>query len=70
MLKNIKICPSCKKKKSRKQFTLKPGTKWINGYCKECMVKRTIKWIKENREKYNKYQREYRKKHYVKKNKM
>jgi hypothetical protein len=62
-----KICITCKEEKELDQFIERPnynksGVKYYNSNCKECCVKLTREWRKENREEHKAYQREYFKK--------
>lgn len=52
-----KHCTDCSKAKTLDQFTRRQ-TK-----CRQCMVVRATKWRRDNKEKYNTYQREYQRKH-------
>lgn len=61
---NKKTCTDCGELKHILLFAKKPNyhktkTKYRNGICKACMSKRTMKWIEENRERFNEYQLNY-----------
>lgn len=67
----LKTCSDCGKKKPYDQYTeranpYKTGVRYYTPYCKDCMVKRSVKWRKKNKEKYNEYQRDYARKRYAK----
>ena len=62
-----KECKDCKKIKDINEFSERnnyrnTSTIYYKPHCKSCMTIRTNKWVSKNREKFNKYQREYRKK--------
>lgn len=71
----LKTCNDCGKKKPLNEYTERKnhrgtGAIYLSPYCKTCMVKRTKKWVKVNRDEYNAYQRVYNKeKRYAKKEK-
>lgn len=67
----LKKCSDCGKKKTLDQYTERKnhrgtGVQYLSPYCKDCMVKRSVKWRKKNKEKYNEYQRDYARKRYAK----
>ncbi|WP_261437611.1 hypothetical protein [Serratia proteamaculans] len=58
-----KYCPSCKTSKSRDEFYSdlgRSGELKTKSYCKECSDLSIDSWRKNNREKYNEIQRNYR----------
>ncbi len=62
----LKTCNDCGKKKTLDQYTERKnhrgtGVQYLTPYCKECMVKRAVKWRKKNKDRYNAYQNEYAK---------
>lgn len=62
----LKTCNDCGKKKMLDQYTERKnhrgtGARYLSPYCKECMVKRSVKWRKKNKDRYNAYQNEYAK---------
>ena len=58
---NKRYCPDCKKEKKNSEFSIRDKKrKYLNSRCKDCMVVRSKKWIRKNREKFNNYQRKWR----------
>jgi hypothetical protein len=65
MPKDHKLCPKCKLIKPATYFSCDNGRSGQfkrKSYCKSCSDILTNKWKEKNREKYNEYQRAYRKK--------
>lgn len=63
--KTEKYCPKCKTIKKNKEFTERTGKQigMLSSYCKHCMNARQGEWRLKNMEKFNTYQREYRRTH-------
>lgn len=62
--KNMKKCRDCGLEKDIAEFATRSNpnrtkTQYHISYCRECMVKRSTRWIKDNREKYNDYQKKW-----------
>ncbi len=60
----MKKCTKCKEFKSLASFNKRPNyngteTIYLKSHCKICETKKTVKWIKKNRKKFNAYQRAY-----------
>lgn len=67
-----KVCKICKEAKGKGEFYLISYGRYVNSYCKECVIKQKMKWQKENREAYREYHRKiardsFRRKYKVKK---
>lgn len=67
----MKTCRQCNVEKELTNFTIRKnpretGTVYYCSFCKECMVKRSTKYRVENRETFNKYQNEYKRRTYNK----
>jgi hypothetical protein len=63
---SLKRCVDCKEEKELSEFKDRPNvnktkTKYKSSICRGCLSKRTMAWQKNNRERYNKYIREYNK---------
>jgi len=60
----MKKCQDCKKEKPLTEYsTRKNGvgeTKYLFSFCKPCMTLRTRKWQMKNKDKWNEYQRNYK----------
>lgn len=58
---NEKYCHACNTVKKTSEYSIRKtkNGSYLNSYCKACMTKRMKKWREANREKFNKYQREY-----------
>lgn len=59
----MKLCNKCGIEKPLEEFSIYKSGKYRIGkphsHCKECEKAKTIKWVKKNRDKHNKYQLEY-----------
>jgi len=56
----VRLCKDCGSVKPDEEFSIRDKIRgYRNSYCKGCMVNRTKSWQKDNREKYNAYQREW-----------
>jgi hypothetical protein len=57
----MKLCRDCGQTKDIIDFGWRTGSDMVRAYCKPCMVKRTRAWQEANHERWNAYQRAYRK---------
>lgn len=68
-IKEKKLCPHCKKSKPIKAFGYRKDKPNVTqSWCSTCKAEKMKAWIQNNREKYNKYQREYSRKKKLKTN--
>lgn len=63
----MKKCTRCKIKKPLSEFSLRRNKKglkiWITSACRKCMSKLTATWVKDNKNRFNEYQRWWKLKH-------
>ena len=66
MIKKIKLCVNCGIERNSNQFSKRKsrnGNLILNAYCHGCMSYRMKLWRTKNKEKYRKYQKNYKQKH-------
>lgn len=65
MKQETKFCNRCKIEKSVKEFGRRGGFEKhvFYAFCNSCRVKIVMEWRKNNRERYNQYQRQYQNNH-------
>ena len=58
----FRVCTKCNKNKEILEFHFRKDSKKYRNQCKKCVNKRTVQYVRKNKEKINKRRKEYRKK--------
>ena len=61
----MKICTKCGDKKPLDRFGSRSKKKQhiLKSHCKECLYRATLEWRNNNKERFNEYQRQYKRNH-------